>query len=531
MATIRIPAENTPVTINKFLGLNSAEESETQLQLGEASEMLNMRITDDFKLETIEGYRNIFEQEENIEDIFNAQLNGEEFLIYRKGSSLYKYLDEEETKISGNFNINKCSYICFNDKIYVLDGNGYYEYDGEIFQEVVGYAPLIAIGTEPAGGGTDFERINLLSNSRHQTFSSDGTSTEFILRENNLASIDTVLKNGEIITSGFTKDTVNGKVVFTTAPAQGVDNIDIYWTVNNYGDRELITHNKYMVLYGSSNDTRIFMYGNSDYKNRYYYSDLGDGISRGDYFPATNFKDEGSSNFAITGLIKHYNRLVVFKENETRYAEYEDLEATDSNGNTVYIPALKSYPLNSTIGNLAMNQVQLLDNFPVCLNAKGLYLYNQTNVRAETNVQYVSQRIQNELDKINVKNALMFDYENKHELWIVSGKQVYVYNYNINVFSKYQLADEPTSFAIFNNKLFFTCNKGIMNFDNKFINFNGELIEQKWESSYYNFGKDYKRKNVNRLYISMKPFYKTNVDINFQQIEEKELKHLTLNKT
>lgn len=516
MATISIPKELTPVTINKFLGLNSAEESETQLTLGEASDMLNLRITDNYKLETIEGYKNIFEQEDKIENLFVGKIFGNDTVLFRKDNSIYK-LENENTisKISGNYEINDCSYICFGNAIYILDGNEFYSYDGTIFDVVEGYVPLVAIGTLPSGGGTDYERINLLSNRRHQTFSPDGTSTEFVLRESALASIDTVMKNGEPISTGYTKNAASGKVVFDTAPAEGVDTIDIWWTVIDNSPRELITKNKYMTLYGTANDTRVFFYGNDEYKNRYYYSDIGGGTPDAEYIPATNFKDEGVTNYAITGLVKHYDRLVVFKENETRYAIYEDLQTTNSTGDEITLPALKSYPLNDKIGNKAINQVQLINNYPVCINDNGLYMFNQTNVKAETNVNYLSQRIENELSSLEASKVKLFDHEARHELLIIYDDLVYVYNYQINVFSKIKLAHKPNSFMYYNKQLYFSCDKGIMKFDDEYVTFDGEIIEQNWESSYYNFEKDYKRKNVNRLYVTLKPFYATNVDITF----------------
>ena len=66
MASIPVIQKPAPVTIDKFLGLNSAETSETQLVLGEASEMSNIRIVDGYKLETIEGYKNTLETEEDV---------------------------------------------------------------------------------------------------------------------------------------------------------------------------------------------------------------------------------------------------------------------------------------------------------------------------------------------------------------------------------------------------------------------------------------------------------------------------------
>ena len=52
-------SQMNPVTIDKFLGVNKSE-TETLLQLGEASESSNWIITDDNKLSKMFGYAKLF---------------------------------------------------------------------------------------------------------------------------------------------------------------------------------------------------------------------------------------------------------------------------------------------------------------------------------------------------------------------------------------------------------------------------------------------------------------------------------------
>lgn len=513
MASIPVIQKPAPITIDKFLGLNSAETSETQLALGEASEMSNIRVVDGYKIETIEGYKNTLETEEDVISLFQVKVANEEMLIYQLGNGeIYKRVNDVDTKISEDFVISKATFIGFEDKLYILDGNEYYEYNGTTFKVVEGYVPLVAIGTEPSGGGTDFEGINLLTNKRHQTFSPDGTAKEFVLREKDLASIDKVLVGG-VENATATKDLTNGKVTFSTAPVKGSDTVDIYWTAKDSDTRKLVTNNRFMVLYGSGNDTRIFIYGDEENKNRFRYTDIGDGALRGDYFPANNFKDEGAKNYAITGLIKHYDRLVVFKENEIRYAQYDTLTTSD---NTLAITSMVSYPLNAVVGNIPMGQVALLENYPVSISKKGMYRLVQSNVRAESNVQYISQRVQNILDEMDLTKVITYDYETRHEYWIIEDKKVLVYNYELNVFYLFNLAHNVLAITESNGSLYFGTNKGLMKFDKEDLSFNGELIESLWIMGYYNFGYETKRKMLTRLYVSCQPFLNSNIDIDIE---------------
>ena len=53
MAYMITDGESTVATVENFLGLNLSETGETNLKLGEASKMVNFRVTKDYKLTKI----------------------------------------------------------------------------------------------------------------------------------------------------------------------------------------------------------------------------------------------------------------------------------------------------------------------------------------------------------------------------------------------------------------------------------------------------------------------------------------------
>ena len=77
-------------TINSFLGLNMNETGETQLKLGEASKMQNFRITKDYKLEKMYGYKELYKPNAIIRANWIGKLNGTEMNIYVAGGKVYK---------------------------------------------------------------------------------------------------------------------------------------------------------------------------------------------------------------------------------------------------------------------------------------------------------------------------------------------------------------------------------------------------------------------------------------------------------
>jgi hypothetical protein len=143
-------------------------------------------------------------------------------------------------------------------------------WDGTTLKEVEGYVPKVFISAPPSGGGTEYEDINLLTGKKYITFNGDGSSTTYKLAETNIDSVYKVEVNGEA-TNDYTVDLVNGTVTFTTAPSQGLDNVYIYWNKDN-GSRHFIEKMRFGTIFGGDVDTRVFLYGNPDERNRIRYS-------------------------------------------------------------------------------------------------------------------------------------------------------------------------------------------------------------------------------------------------------------------
>ena len=275
MAYIQATAQPNPTTIDNFLGLNMNATGDTQLKLGEASNMKNFRITKNYKLTKMDGYKKKYEASGAIRAQWIGKLGDEEVHVYVAGGKIYNNGEE-----IGSLTDDITSLFEFNQKLYFINGHEYKVWNGTELKDVEGYIPLVKIATSPNGVGTDYEPINLLTGKKHQTFSPDGEATEFYLLEYDLKSIDLVLMNG--LVQDVTKDLVNGKVKFETPPTKGVDNIDVYWTKENT-DRNIILKNRYFQKYGLANDTRIFFYGNNEAKNFAHLAGCGSLLCRNDW--------------------------------------------------------------------------------------------------------------------------------------------------------------------------------------------------------------------------------------------------------
>lgn len=514
-------------SINAFLGLNMNETGSTNLKLGESPKMVNWKISRDYKLEKMYGYINKFEKRNKIRSMWFGVLGTTEVFIFVCDGKVYN----GETEI-GTITDDITRIFEFNKKLYFINGHEYKEWDGTTYKEVEGYIPLVKISTTPTGVGTDYEPINVLTGKKHQTFSATGEDTIFYLAEKELTSIDKVLVNG--IETTVTKELINGKITFANAPEKGADNIDVYWTKGT-GQRELIYKNHYFQTYGLADDTRVFLYGNDDAKNRIYFSDLGNGIPDVTYFPGNNFVDIGSSNTAVTDIQRQYDRLIINKEDATYYSTYEQI--TDTTGNNIITFPVS--PLNKSHGAKPYNQGQVLDNYVTTIDTS-IVQWTNTESKDERNAQIISQKIQTWLNEKDLSKAVTLDYQEEKEYWLAIEDEILIYNYENGCYSLLKLPVKITTFLSYKGIIYAGIESGkIIEFNKNATTYGGEIIKAEWQSGYYDFGMEEQRKTMRVLWITLKPWFKTSLDINYisdrdsgsepKQIENRTISYAHLN--
>jgi hypothetical protein len=515
MAVIRSKKQNPPETIDRFLGLNLDTSGETELIVGESPSMVNYRITENFKLRKREGYADLFATlgAVSIQGMWYGKLNGAYHFLFAANGNIYKHDIALGTNTSVGTLTNAPTYFfAYGEKVYMLNGSEYKSWDGTTFGDVAGYIPLIATVTPPAGGGTPNEGINLLTGKKRQTFSGDNTATAYKIAETDVTSVDVVKVAGVVktVSTDYTVNLTTGVVTFLVAPPSGVDNVDIQWT-KGAGQRSEVYSHKFAMFFGGQNDTRVFIYGNGT--NQYNYTGLAAGVPSAEYFPALNYRKISSDEFAVTDIVRQYDRQIIFTNGgEAWYSYYDPITLVSGD----VIADFPTFPLNQTKGNVAPGQSRLINNNPFTI-FKGVQEWVATNVRDERNANYISKRIQPSLDELNLSTALTVDWEKRWEYWIAFGNVVYIFNYRLDVWYKFQLAHSITSFLLINDELHFGTNEGrIMKFDSSLKTDKGAAISCEWEMSFHDFGAEWLQKFLNEMWISLKPEYRSSVDITYQ---------------
>lgn len=507
MARIRRKPKVPPTKIDEFYGINQDADGETGLKLGESPYMRNFKITPNYNLKKRPGQIDLFASIGNaIRGMWYGKINGAYHFLFACNGNIYELNLTDNTYASiGALADDLTTFFAYSDKVYMMNGNEYYSWDGITFQAVGGYTPTITISTPPGGGGQLHDQKNLLTDWVKQSFSGDGTATEFTLFEGDIQA-DTVLAvvDGEDKVEGtdFTVDRAIGKVTFNVAPSALPDNTIITFKMNATTDREQITKCKYSMFYGGANDTRVHLWGNPNLPNRRIYSQLEDGQPSAEYFPVNGFSEIGSDEFAITDIVLQYSRQIIFTNGGTTYYSYYE------NGSFLV------YPINDEVGNVPFNQVRVIDNSPISIQSK-IHRWLATNVRDERNEKTISKRIQADLDSLDLSQAITFDYEEESEYWLCIGSVVYIWNYGNDTWYVYDNIPALNFISIDGVLFYGTADGKIVKFDKDKRSDNGSPINCVWEMSFYDFGYETITKYMSKAWVSIKPSSRTSASVSW----------------
>ena len=358
MATINVTDSTSIYQLKKWLGLNESPDGDTGLKMGEAAQMRNFRITREGHLQIRPGYACVCTLAEGstVRGLWSGYVAGEERLLAACGGHLWDIDTTDWTAADlGSIHDDSTYFFGFDEKVYILTGGGYYRWDGtgEV-SKVDGYIPIVTTAAAPEGGGTLLERVNILTGKRRAQYSPDGTATTFQLPETGLDEVISV----EGTDIEWTADTAAGTVKFTSAPAKGVNTLTITWKKGD-GDRSKVDKMRFAQLYNGATDSRVFLYG--DGTNEAVYSGLDEnGRPSAEYFPEMNVMAVADANTPITAMVRHYDRLLVFKTNGAYSTDYGTMTLDDGTVTAAFYTIM----LNSEIGCAAPGQALLVENDP-----------------------------------------------------------------------------------------------------------------------------------------------------------------------
>jgi hypothetical protein len=505
------------MTIKNFRGINQAD-TPTQVADAESPDLLNMILDQQGRLDKRTGYARVFTSPlgtGRVNGLYTfKKSSGTKVNLLAYGTELYTWdaAGSAPVQIYTGKADAVTRFFTFGNYCYIMDGTFFLRYDGTtvVPVESVAYVPTLTLGRAPAGGGTPFENFNLLGAGFKDSFSGDGTTKTYQLSLTNLdatAVTATVGGVAKVETTDFTVNRTTGVVTFTVAPGTGVANnvvITAYKTQAGYPDR--VKKCTGFEIYGGTNDTRVFLFGNPAYPNVLRRCGLQDPT----YWPELAFANVGSDAGKITRLAKQFSRCNIIKEptpNDTTI--YSMSFQLDNNG----VATFPIIPLNSSVGCSAPDSLQLIENVPMFISPQGVYGIVGSNVSDERNVQRISDPVSRSLlAETGLENTVSVDFGNKYFL-AVNGN-CYVYDYKNQ--SWYIWNNIPaTCFLEVDGVLYFGAAGMVYRFTPDYVD-DGAPIVAYWKSKVFSFGDDEHLKMVEKVFFSLNPSVAASADLYYE---------------
>lgn len=533
-------------TVDRFLGVNEAADGFTEVKMGEASAMNNFLITDACNLTVRPGIQRIDAKQTRdpaqILTIWAGQIgedsgsDEDEYLIvvdFAEGKDrFWMYgMDDDggwtvKLRQDGALGLTRAEgavvkVFAFGSRLYVMStGKTAVLEDGELL-EAEPYIPKVIAGMDPDGGGTTFENINLLTSKRRVDFSADGTATAYVLPSEATAVIGISIDNVKFAPEQLgVFESETSVFTFEQPPTKGVGNVEIvYDTDAAAGDeiRHRILRMPMIEAYNGSTDTRLFVAG--DGSNICYYTGVTEtGVASPLYFPAMNEVKVDVTGAAVTGLVRHYSKLLVFTREGAYTISYEPVTQTD--GSTIAGFYLRT--MNREFGNDAVGQVQTVNNYPRTVAEDGIYEWRITSsyYKDERYAKRISDKVRRSLRGADVNRIVTCDdnYSKTYYVFLNDDDGTVLVN-------RYDLGKDEI-WCVYSGSMLKNVRKavmchGVMLFSNgqEIFCFSegvtkdaaaepaGESIAIKafWESGFMDFGADFRRKYSSQIYVSMLP--------------------------
>lgn len=434
-------------------------------------------------------------------------------------------------KLDDNRNDQRVSIFGFADKVYIMTGLAFYvweDYNQDISEltYLTTYQPLVMVSVTPRdssdGSGVALQPVNLLSSYYRVWLSPDGKGKEFTIPANETAP-KSYYKIKNLVYGTFYDESefnlLDGSgtttIQFNDIPNLAGENIiEVTYPGKGYeytgspfdAASGSIPNMKYVETYNGATDARIFLYG--DGTNRTFYSDFDtNGLPRADYIPELNVINIGVMNTPLTGLVRHYSRLIAFKEDEAYSIQYGTITLPDKTSTAAFYCT----PINRSLGNEAMGQVRLVLNSPYTLCGKDLYewrnnsSYSSNLTIDERQAKRISDRVYATLATFDFSRCYCYDDKDHQEYYVCYGKKALVYNYAADAWYYYTNFD-VTCMVNLNGELYAGDSLGRLNLVSRNNRTdNGDEITGYWESGAEPFDREFMRKYSAMLWVVLKP--------------------------
>ncbi len=376
-------------------------------------------------------------------------------------------------------------FFFYREALYLIDGSNLFTVDDNGISEPHGYVPLVGKDWSDNQVGEPYEARNLITpRARISYIISDPPST--VLKTGaSVASIEAVYINDALIDASNYAISSSPSIISVRNLSAG-DRVTVHLTYTAEADAaESLKKNTRAAVFGGVNSTRPFLWGGENSAMMYctgYVSEeslksarIGHPDSDALYFPAGNEFTVGDGRYPITGVGRHYDRLLIFTEGGAWMAESETC-------GTEEFPVMK---INSTVLTHSHGATAMLGNDPITVGADSVYRWSaDTDELDECNAHSISRPIDPLIRDTFLKNGGIFSDVIHNELLLYSPDcygVVWVYSVSEGCWSRFDgiYAD---GFIRFENGVGFYHGQDVFLFDDALTSDEGskEIIAYFW---------------------------------------------------
>ena len=400
-----------------------------------AAEVVNFRILEDGTLQKRCGYRHLISMPGNIRAILTGYFDGI-FLGYvlSEGQVFKINFDTGKRSLIGSIGSvsGEASIFYYLGNIFVLDGEEIYEVKEDEIISAEGYVPLLGKDWGSNYPGEINEPINLLTPRARISYIVSDPPTIFLATLYSVVSVDKVYLNDRLLSvSEYVID--HDFKTINIAGLESGDRVLVYLTFDrSVMGRSKVGFNTRAVVFGGVNNSRVFMWGGEEKNVMYSSAYVSQRALRESqeaypdsgvlYFPADYDFTVGDGSHDITGVTRHYDRLLIFTTEDTWVAD------SDACG-TEYFPTMR---INSSSGCFSTRGCAKSGNYPISVSRRGVMRWtSKTDRLEECNAYPISDGISALLPDGFFERAVAYENKWKGEIFFTDPRdatgRIFVY--------------------------------------------------------------------------------------------------------
>lgn len=502
-----------PFLVSRFGGVDISDSSsgcDIRAQM-----MKNFRITPDGSLAKRCGYEKFATLPADIRGMRYGTAGGVTALWCVAGNGFYSCQANSAPALCGTLSTSagEVGMFFFKGILYIMDGGenvtggDYYRFDGENLTAVAGYVPLIANAAQPDQIGTNYEDVNLLTNTVIKRFQCRAGYYNYecnytVSTVISALRYDSPTETGTPTVIAPANYTISGtRVVFSNVTMSAGASLTLTYTIVLPKIAQLkqkLISCRGFAQYGVNDNSHAFLFCGDD-KNLVFPSECEkDGGFSAEYFPLNSPFRVGSENMAVTAAIRQYDKLMIFTEGETWSALQN--ESVNAGGTVQHTYSLEM--LNDMYGACIRGGVRQYENVFYSLTSSGVYSWDTTDVEGERKAHRISDGIADSLTKSFLTDGITHCSQKLGEFWVGYGGGIWIYN--ISRSQWYYFDDVPAdSFLSVGDKEAFSYGNIIYIFSDATYYDDGSLYSAVYKSNPFDLGVSLRKKTLHCVSLTL----------------------------